>query len=77
MKFKAELLQFGNNTGIEIPPSVFASLGSGKRPKLRVTIKDFSFQITPGSTRGKVMIPVSAERRNRGATRAVTFWRLL
>ncbi len=63
MKYTAELKLTGNNTGIEIPDSVLDELGAGKRPRLKVTLNGFSFQVTPGSMGGKTMIPVSKERR--------------
>jgi hypothetical protein len=63
MIFRAELLRFGNNTGIEVPQSVLESLGGGKRPRVKVTLEGFVFSLTLGSMGTKVMIPVSAERR--------------
>lgn len=63
MKYTAELKLTGNNTGIEIPDAVLDELGAGKRPRLKVTLNGYSFQVTPGSMGGKVMIPVSKARR--------------
>ncbi len=50
-------------TGIEVPASVLAALGAGKRPAVTVTINGASFATTLGSMGGRVMIPLSAERR--------------
>jgi hypothetical protein len=50
-------------TGIEVPETVLASLGAGKRPTVTVTINGASFTTTLGSMGGRVMIPLSAERR--------------
>lgn len=64
MKFTAELRKTGvNTTGVEVPQAVLDQLGGGKRPRVRVSIDGFTFSLTLGSMGGKVMIPVSAERR--------------
>jgi len=64
MRFTAELKRTGaNTTGIVVPPEVLDALGGGKRPRVRVTLNGFSFSVTLGSMGGRVMIPVSAERR--------------
>lgn len=64
MRFTAELKRTGaNTTGIVVPPDVLEALGGGKRPRVRVTLNGFSFSVTLGSMGGRVMIPVSAERR--------------
>jgi hypothetical protein len=64
MKFTAELLKTGKNTtGIKVPVEVLDALGGGKRPRVRVTLEGYSFTLTLGAMGGKVMIPVSAERR--------------
>ncbi len=68
MRFTAELKRTGaNTTGIVVPPDVLEALGGGKRPRVRVTLNGFAFSLTLGSMGGRVMIPVSAERR--GAAR--------
>ncbi len=50
-------------TGIEVPDTVVVELGAGKRPAVTVTINGASFATTLGSMGGRVMIPLSAERR--------------
>jgi hypothetical protein len=53
----------GTTTGIEVPEAAVAALGGGKRPAVTVTINGASFGTTLGSMGGRVMIPLSAERR--------------
>ncbi|WP_424449223.1 YdeI/OmpD-associated family protein [Microbacterium arborescens] len=55
--------QFGNNTGIEVPPSVLEALGGGRRPAVSVTVNGYTFRTTVGAMRGLALVPVSAERR--------------
>jgi hypothetical protein len=64
MKFRA-VIQLGGKTatGIEVPPDVITSLGRGKRPPVRVTIRGYTYRSTVGVMGGKSMLPVSAENR--------------
>lgn len=75
MKLNAELLRTGaNTTGIEVPQAVLDALGGGKRPRVEVVLNGFSFTLTLGSMGGRVMIPVSAERRQQaGVTGGETY----
>jgi hypothetical protein len=64
MKFRATIeLSKKTATGISVPDEVMTSLGSSKRPAVRVTIGDYMYRTTVGSMGGKYMIPVSAEVR--------------
>lgn len=63
MRFETTLSQFGNNTGIEVPPSVLEALGGGRRPAVSVTVNGYAFQSTVGAMRGLALVPFSAERR--------------
>ena len=64
MKFRATLQLEGKTaTGIRVPDEVVASLGSGKRPAVRVTIKDYTYRSSVASLGGVFMLPVSAEVR--------------
>ncbi len=45
-------------TGIEVPADVLASLGSGKRPKVQVTLNGYTYASTVGSMGGRSLIPV-------------------
>lgn len=64
MKFHARLELDGKTaTGITVPDEVISSLGSSKRPKVRVTINSFTFETAVGVMGGKYKVPVSADRR--------------
>jgi bacteriocin resistance YdeI/OmpD-like protein/uncharacterized protein DUF1905 len=49
--------------GIEIPAEVVASLGTSKRPPVRVTINGKSYRSTIAVMGGKFMVGVSAQNR--------------
>ena len=63
MKVRVNILQLGNNTGIEVPPEFPAQLGGGKTPLVTVTLNGFSYPSKIASMGGKLLIPVSAEVR--------------
>src|SRR5262245_22851558 len=65
MKFRATLELGGKTaTGLEVPAAVVESLGAGKRPPVRVTIKHHSYRSTGAPVGGKFYLPVSAENRD-------------
>jgi hypothetical protein len=71
MRFRAALETNGKTaTGIEVPPDVVTALGSGKRPKIRVTIRDYTYPTTVGVMGGRFMIPVSADVRAKAGVAA-------
>ena len=63
MKVRVNILQHGNNTGIEVPPEVPAQLGGGKTPLVTVTLNGFTYPSKIASMGGKLLIPVSSEMR--------------
>lgn len=63
MRFETTLSQFGNNTGIEVPPEVIEQLGGGKRPAVSVVVNGFAFSSTVGVMGGRFLIPFSSEKR--------------
>ena len=64
MNFRATLQLGGKTaTGIEVPPSVVAALGAGKRPAVSVTINGYNYRSTVAPMGGVFMLPVSAEVR--------------
>ena len=66
MNFRTTILQTGKNTtGIEVPPEVIESLGAGKRPAVRVTVKGYTYRSTIASMGGKYMVSVSSEVREK------------
>jgi uncharacterized protein DUF1905/bacteriocin resistance YdeI/OmpD-like protein len=50
-------------TGIRIPPEVVASLGTSKRPPVRVTIKGYTYRSSVAVMGGEFVVGVSAEVR--------------
>ena len=64
MRFRTTILQSSKTaTGIEIPPDVVASLGSGKQPLVRVTINGFTYRSAVAVMGGVFMVGVSADNR--------------
>ena len=64
MKFRTTILQSGKTAaGIQIPDEVVETLGSGKRPPIRVTINGYSYRNTVAVMGGVYMVGVSAEHR--------------
>ena len=73
MQFTATLRLDGKTaTGITVPDEIIDKLGAGKRPRVRVTINDLTFETTIGVMGGKYKIPVSAERRQAANLKRVT-----
>lgn len=64
MRFSAVLQLNGRTaTGIRVPAEVLTAVGGGKRPKLRVTVRGYTYRTTVGSVNGVAMLPVSADVR--------------
>jgi hypothetical protein len=64
MRFRTTILQGDKTaTGIRVPAEVVETLGAGKRPKVRVTIHDFTYRSSVAIVDGTFMIGVSAENR--------------
>lgn len=62
MRFRATIQLNGKTaTGIQVPDEVVASLGSSKRPAVRVTINGFIYRSSVASMGGVFMLP-SARR---------------
>ena len=55
--------QFGNNTGIEVPPEVIEALGGGRRPAVKVSVNGFEYESTAAGMGGKTLIPFSSDKR--------------
>ena len=70
-RFRA-VIQLGGKTatGIEVPPEIVTSLGTSKRPSVRVTIRGYTYRSTVASIGGVFMLPVSAEVRERAGVTA-------
>lgn len=64
MKFRATVEATGKNTtGIEMSPDRVESLGSGKRPKVKVTINGHTYRTSVGAMAGRYLVPVSSDAR--------------
>lgn len=64
MKFRSTVELGGKSaTGIVVPDDVVASLGSGKRPPVVVTVGGHSYRTTVASMGGRFLVPLSAEHR--------------
>jgi Bacteriocin-protection, YdeI or OmpD-Associated/Domain of unknown function (DUF1905) len=50
-------------TGMQVPDEVVASLGSGRRPAVLVTIGKYGYRTTVASMGGRYLVPLSAEHR--------------
>jgi len=52
-----------NATGISVPPAVISALGSGKRPKVKITLKGYTYRSTVAAYGDVFMLPLSQEHR--------------
>lgn len=59
-----------NATGIQVPAEVIQALGSGKKPRVKVTVNDFTYRSTVAVFGGEYFIPLSAERRQAARVQA-------
>ena len=66
MRFRATIERGGTTaTGVEVPEEVVESLGSGRRPKVRVKINGYTYRTSVASMGGRFMLAISAEVRER------------
>ena len=64
VRFHTTILQTGKNTtGIQVPEEIIEKLGAGKRPLVKVTIKDYTYRSSVAVMGGKFMISLSAAHR--------------
>jgi len=71
MRFPATITASGKNTtGIPVPADIVEALGSGKRPKVKVTLNEYTYRSSIASMHGEYMISVSAEVRERAGVSA-------
>lgn len=69
--FRATLQQSGKTaTGIRIPDDVVETLGAGKRPPVRVTIRGYTYRNTVAVMGGEYWVGVSAEHRAAAGVKA-------
>jgi hypothetical protein len=64
MKFRTTVILGGKTaTGIPVPAEVVASLGTSKKPAVKVTIGGYTYPSTVAVMGGQFLIPLSAEHR--------------
>ena len=59
-----------NATGIVVPPEAIAALDSGKKPKVKVSLKGYTYRTTVAVMGGIFMLPLAAEHRNAAGVQA-------
>jgi len=71
MRFRATIRLGGKTaTGIQVPAEIMESLGSSRRPPVRVTINGHTYRSTVAVMGGQFMLPVSAEQRENAGVAA-------
>jgi hypothetical protein len=64
MRFRTTVLQAGKTaTGLQVPNELVDALGSGKRPKVVVTVAGYRYRTTVAPMGGRYLVPLSAEHR--------------
>ena len=64
MRFHTTILQEGKTaTGIQVPEEIVTALGSGKRPKVAVTINGYTYRSSIAPMNGVFMVGVSSDVR--------------
>jgi hypothetical protein len=64
MKFRSTVELGGKTaTGIPVPDAVVETLGSGKRPAVKVTVGGHTYRTTVAPMGGRFFVPLSAEHR--------------
>lgn len=71
-KFKTSILQAEgmNATGIVVPDEIVAKLGAGKKPKVAVTLRGYTYRSTVAVMGGKFMLPLAKEHRDAAGVKA-------
>jgi hypothetical protein len=71
VRFRATVELGGKTaTGIEVPASVIEELGSGKKPRVTVTIGAHTYRSTVATMSGRFMLPLSADNRTKAGVAA-------
>jgi hypothetical protein len=64
MRFRTTIVQGDKTaTGIRVPPDIVEALGAGKRPKVSVTLRGFTYRSSIAVVDGTYMVGFSAENR--------------
>ena len=71
MRFRTTVQLNGKTaTGLEVPASVVEALGSGRKPRVSVTVGPHTYRSTVATMSGRFMLPLSAENRARAGVAA-------
>ena len=62
--------KIGAPTGIVVPPTAVAELGSSKKPAVKVSVSGYTYRSTVAVMGGKFMIPFSAAHRDASGIQA-------
>src|ERR1700716_2791288 len=64
MRFRTTIQLAGKTaTGIQVPAEIIESLGAGKKPAVRVTLRGHTYRTTVASPGDRYVVGVSAETR--------------
>jgi hypothetical protein len=64
VRFRTTLQAHGKTaTGLVVPPEAVEQLGAGKRPAVRVTLRDHTYRSTVAVMGGQYLVGVSADNR--------------
>ena len=64
MKFRTVVLLNGKTaTGLQVPDEIVTALGSGQRPKVRLTIGGHTYRTTVARMGGRFLVALNAENR--------------
>jgi hypothetical protein len=63
VRFSAVVEPAGNATGVEVPAAVVDALGSGRRPKVVITIGGHTWRSRVASMGGRFIVGISAANR--------------
>ena len=71
MRFRAKVELGGKTaTGFEVPAPVVEELGSGRKPRVTVTIGAHTYRSTVATMSGRFMLPLSADNRTKAGVAA-------
>lgn len=59
-----------NATGLQVPAESVAALGMGKKPKVKVTVNEYTYRSTVAAYGEVFMLPLSAEHRAAAGVKA-------
>ncbi len=58
--FRTRVWQMGNNTAIQLSPETIEKLGSGRRPLVRMTLKNHTYRSAVAVMDGQFLVSLSA-----------------